>query len=256
MNTALILRYDGTAYHGWQSQKNAVTVQDTVEGAIAKTTGLFTRISGCGRTDAGVHAKRYVANFRGRHPIPTEKLHLALNSRLPGDIAVYSAHLVDEDFDARFSCKKKEYTYLIARGGVRDPFERGRVFRNPESLDISAMSAAARRFEGKRDFAAMRSEGSPVKSTVRTVYYCELECAGNMIKIRICADGFLYNMVRTISGTILLCGRKKLAPGDVEGILESRDRTAAGMTLPACGLYLTRLWYDEEALCKARENEE
>jgi len=255
MNTALILCYDGTNYHGWQSQKNAPTVQDTLERAVLETTGVDIRLSGCGRTDAGVHARRYVASFRGEHAVPLERLPAALNGCLPGDISVLSAHEMDEGFDARFCCRKKEYAYVIARTAVRNPFYLNYAYQYGASLDLNAMGRAARRFEGTRDFAAVRSEGTPVRSTVRTVYGCRIICQDEFIEMRICADGFLYNMVRTIAGTVLLCGRGKLAPEDVEGILGSRDRAAAGPTLPACGLYLVRLWYDEEVLCASREED-
>lgn len=245
MNIALILAYDGTNYHGWQIQKNGISIQEALTAAVFRLLGQAVSISGVGRTDAGVHARRYVANFRADCTIPMERLPLALNAQLPEDIAVSGAVEVPEDFDARFDCTKKEYAYYLYPSRLRDPFLSGRAYRYPYPLEIERMQAAARYFVGKQDFAAVRSVGTPVRSTVRTIFHCEVEpCEENLIRIRVCGDGFLYNMVRAIAGTLTYAGCGKLRPEDVRAILDSCDRENAGPTLPACGLFLNRLWYE------------
>ena len=245
MNIALILSYNGTNYHGWQVQKNGASIQQTLEEAIHRLLGQKTHVSGVGRTDAGVHARRYVANFKADCTIPMERLPFALNAQLPEDIAVTGAVCVPEDFDARFDCTKKEYAYYVYPSPMRDPFLSGRAYRYNYPLDVAKMQAAAQRFVGKQDFAAVRSQGTPVKSTVRTVFWCEAEQdEQGLIRIRVCGDGFLYNMVRAISGTLVYAGGGKLSPDDVTAILQSGDRELAGPTLPACGLFMNRLWYD------------
>ena len=244
MNIALILSYDGTSYHGWQIQKNAISVQETVTKAIQSLLGQEVSLSGVGRTDAGVHARRYVANFHADCGIPMDRLPLALNARLPMDIAISGAVVVPESFDARFQCTRKEYTYLICPGRIRDPFEVHRSYFYPYPLDAEAMERGAQYFVGRQDFAAVRSVGTPVKSTVREIFYCHVDRFGPLVRIRVCADGFLYNMVRAISGTLLYVGQGKVAPQDVAAILASCDREQAGPTLPPHGLFMSRLWYD------------
>lgn len=244
MNIAIILSYDGTAYHGWQTQKNAVTVQQTVTDALRTVLGQDVSVSGAGRTDAGVHARRYVANFHADCSIPMDRLPLAVNSRLPMDIAVSGAAVVPDSFDARFSCTRKEYTYLIYPGRLRDPFAVGRSYFYPYPLDVEAMQRAAQHFIGRQDFAAVRSMGTPVKSTVREIFTCEADTAGPFVRIRVSADGFLYNMVRAISGTLLYAGQGRFPPDEIRRILDSGDREQAGPTLPPQGLYMSRLWYD------------
>ena len=187
-NIALRLRYDGSAYHGWQRQAGLPTVQQTVEDAIAKILGTSVHVTGCGRTDAGVHALRYCANFRSDCTIPIEKVPLALNARLPGDIAVTDACEVDESFNAIGSCIQKEYIYKILNSRIPDPFLDKRVYFYPSRLDIAQMRAAAKAFEGTHDFAAVRSVGTETKTTVRTVYWCDAEREGDLITVRVCAN--------------------------------------------------------------------
>lgn len=244
MNTALVLSYVGTHFHGWQVQKNGPSIQETLETVLHRLTGQKMHVSGVGRTDAGVHARRYVANFKGNCTIPLDRLPFAMNSLLPEDIAVSAAVPVPEEFDARFDCTRKEYAYELFPSALRDPFLAARAYRTTYALDAALMQAGAQHFVGKQDFAAVRSQGTPVKSTVRTVFWCEVETDGPLIRIRVCGDGFLYNMVRAISGTLLYVGCGKIAPDEVASILRSCDREQAGPTLPACGLYMNRLWYD------------
>ncbi len=243
-NIAIRLRYDGTGYHGWQVQKSEITVAGTIESALSKLTGEKVKITGCGRTDAGVHAESYCANFKSCCSIPAQRLPLALNALLPDDIAAVSAVDAPEDFNAILSCKKKEYTYRIVNSRIRDPFRRDRAYFYPVPLKLDVMSKAAAAFVGTHDFAAVRSVGTETKTTVRTVYYCDIFEQDGEIRMKVCADGFLYNMVRAIMGTVIYCSEGKILPEDIPELLERGDRRLTGPTVPPQGLYLTRLWYD------------
>ncbi len=244
-NIALFLTYEGTAYHGWQMQKHDVTVQQTLERALAMVLGHPAKCTGCGRTDAGVHAKRYVANFQTSARIPADRLPYALNTHLPEDIVVTGAQEVPERFNAIGSCVRKEYTYLIYNSRIRDPFYVNRAWFYPKHLDEEIMRRAAQQFVGTHDFAAVRNVGTETRSTVRTVHYFDVERQGEKIFLRVCANGFLYNMARSMVGTVVYAAEGKFPPEAIAGILERGDRTAAGPTVPPGGLYLTRLWYDD-----------
>ena len=246
-NIALRLRYDGSRYHGWQVQKNALTVAQTMEEALSKVCGEKIKLTGCGRTDAGVHALRYCANFRSDCTVPVDRLPLAVNARLPGDIAVVDAVEVAEDFNAIGSCIKKEYVYKILNSRIPDPFLAERVCFYPQRLDISLMQAAARAFEGTHDFKAVRSEGTQTKTTVRTVHWCRAERDGDLITVSICANGFLYHMCRAMVGTMVYASYGKLIPEEIPELLEKRDRRLTGPTMPPQGLYLNRIWYEGPA---------
>ena len=200
-NIALKLMYNGTAYHGWQVQKNAVTVCETLQKALEKITGAPVHLTGCGRTDAGVHAERYIANFRTESRIPLERLPFAINTHTPEDIAVSEALEVAEDFNAIGSCLKKEYTYRIYNSRVKNPFYVNRAYFYPKRLDEEFLNRAAHQFVGTHDFAAVRSVGTETKTTVRTIYWCDVTRSGELLELKVCADGFLYNMVRAITGT-------------------------------------------------------
>jgi len=242
-NIALRLRYIGTRYHGWQEQKRDVTVAGVLQEAIRKICGHEVKVVGCGRTDAGVHAERYCANFFTTSRIPADRLPLALNSVLPPDIAVMAAVDAPPDFNAILSCEKKEYTYVIHNARVRDPFLADRAYFYPVPLDEAVMKRAAAHFVGTHDFRGVRSVGTETKTTVRTVYWYEVEREGDKIYLRVCADGFLYNMARAMAGTLIYASEGKIAPEDIPALLEKGDRRAFGPTVPACGLYLTRVWY-------------
>ena len=246
-NIALRLRYDGSRYHGWQVQKNAITVAQTMEEALAKVCGERVKLTACGRTDAGVHALRYCANFHSDCTVPVDRMPLAVNSRLPDDIAVVDAVEVPDDFNAIGSCVKKEYVYKILNSRIPDPFLADRVCFYPQRLNISLMQAAARAFEGTHDFKAVRSEGTQTKTTVRTVYWCRAEKDGDLITVSICANGFLYNMCRAMVGTMVYASYGKLIPEEIPALLEKRDRRLTGPTMPPQGLYLNRVWYDGAA---------
>ena len=242
-NIALRLKYDGSRYHGWQVQKEDITVAATLEEALAKVCGHPVRAVGCGRTDAGVHALRYCANFRTDCRIPVDRIPLAVNSRLPSDIAVCAAVEAEDDFNAISSCIKKEYIYKILNSNIRDPFLADRVCFYPQHLDMALMSAAAKAFEGTHDFRAVRSVGTETKTTVRTVYECSAEKTGDIITVSVCADGFLYNMCRAMVGTMVYASYGKLLPEDIPALLRLGDRRLTGPTMPPQGLYLNRVWY-------------
>lgn len=245
-NIALFLKYLGTAYHGWQVQKTDVTVAGTLERAAQMVVGHGVHITGCGRTDAGVHAQCYVANFRTDAAIPTDRIPYALNTHLPDDIAVTGAMEVPEYFNAIGSCSKKEYTYIIYNSNIRDPFYVNRAWFYPKRLDETILQKAAAQFVGTHDFAAVRSVGTDVKSTVRTCYYFDVQRKENLIYLRVCCDGFLYNMARAMVGTVVYCAEGKIRPEEIGALLQKGDRTAAGPTVPAGGLYMTQLWYDDK----------
>ena len=243
-NIALRLSYDGSNYHGWQVQKTEASVAETLEEALTKICGHPVKTVGCGRTDAGVHALRYCANFRSDCTIPIDRFPLAVNSRLPADIAVSDAVEAPEDFNAIGSCIKKEYIYKILNRNIRDPFLENRVCFYPQHLDLERMQAAARAFEGRHDFRAVRSLGTETKTTVRTVHWCRAEKDGDLITVSICADGFLYNMCRAMVGTMVYASYGKLEPEDIPALLAAGDRRLTGPTMPPQGLYLNRIWYE------------
>ena len=247
-NIALKLMYVGTAYHGWQVQKNAITVEETLEKALSTVVCHPVKCTGAGRTDAGVHAETYIANFRTTSRIPCDRIPLAVNTRLPDDIVVVKATEVPEDFNAIGSCIKKEYTYRIYNSRLGNAFYVNRAWFYPKHLDEAVMQRAADCFVGTHDFSAVRAVGTDVRSPVRTVYYFDISRTGDLIECRVCANGFLYNMVRAMVGTCVYAAEGKFAPEEVSAILESKNRTAAGPTVPPGGLYMTKLWYDEDVL--------
>ena len=247
-NIALKLMYNGTAYHGWQVQKNAISVAETLEKALSTVVCHPVKCTGAGRTDAGVHAEVYVANFRTTSTIPCDRIPLAVNTRLPRDIVVVKATEVPMEFNAIGSCHRKEYTYRIYNSRLGNPFYVDRAWFYPKHLDEKIMQQAADQFVGTHDFRAVRSVGTETKTTVRTVYYFDVTRHDQLIECKVCANGFLYNMVRAMTGTIVYAAEGKLSPQDIPAILESGNRTLAGPTVPPGGLYMTKLWYDEDVL--------
>ena len=245
MRYRAVISYYGANYVGWQRQLNGLSVQEVLEKALEKTFGAPTSATASGRTDAGVHARVYVANFRTSARIPCDRIPYALNTHLPEDIVVTNAMEVHEDFNAIGSCIKKEYTYLIYNSGIRDPFYVNRAWFYPKHLDETVMQRAADCFIGTHDFAAVRSVGTDVRSTVRTVYDYKVERDGDLISLRVSANGFLYNMARAMAGTCVYAAEGKFPPEAVAQILLNGDRTAAGPTVPPGGLYMTQLWYDD-----------
>lgn len=247
-NIALRLMYAGTAYHGWQVQKNAATVAETLENALSTVVCHPVKAVGVGRTDAGVHAEAYLANFHTTSSIPCARIPLAVNTRLPEDIVVVKATEVNGAFNAIGSCLKKEYTYRIYNSRIRNAFYINRVWFYPKRLDEAVMQRAADRFVGTHDFAAVQTVGTNVRSTVRTVHYFDISRTGDLIECRVCANGFLYNMVRAMVGTCVYAAEGKFPPEAVTDILQGRNRTDAGPTAPPGGLYMTKLWYREDIL--------
>lgn len=244
-NIKLTLMYDGTDYHGFQIQKNGVTVQQCLQDAIKAVTGEECNVIGCGRTDAGVHAINYTANFKTCCRIPSDKIHFALNAHLNNDIRVLKAEDAEDDFHSRYSAVKKTYTYKILNKSVGDVFLSRYSWFFPGKLDTSLMKAAIPHFIGEHDFAAFMAAGSPVSSTVRNIYDLTLTEQDGVIDIHITANGFLYNMVRIITGTLVYVGCRKISAEDIPCIIKSCDRTKAGITAPPQGLSLEKVYYTE-----------
>jgi len=244
----LTLAYDGTAYAGWQVQSEARSIQKVLEAALSKITGETIRVTASGRTDAGVHALGQVVGFRTRSRLKPEVLQRALNAELPRDIAVLEATEVAPDFHATLHAKRKCYRYLIYDGPVRDVFRRHTAWHCPWGLDAEAMHRAAQALRGTHDFSSFQTQGSPRRSSVRTIEQIAV-CRGldgdpHLITIEVQADGFLYNMVRAIVGTLVRVGRHARPESWVAEVLAARDRRAAGPTAPAHGLFLVRVEYE------------
>lgn len=239
----IIISYDGTHYAGWQFQKNAKTIQQVLESALKKITGRAVKLKGAGRTDSGVHARHQVADFRTNSNIPLKKIKAALNSILPEDILINSIEEADQKFDSQRCARLKHYRYTITTAHFVDPFIRHFVARFSYPLNINSMRRAAEDLAGRHDFKAFQAAGSKEKNTVRTIKKIKIEKNGDLIYIDVWADGFLYNMARTISGTLLEIGRGKLPETRMTEILKKKDRALAGPTAPAKGLCLMSVEY-------------
>ncbi len=242
MKYLIRLSFVGSAYCGWQTQKNGPSVQACVMDALRRIFGSVSDFSGCSRTDSGVHALDFCASFTVPGQMPCEKLVMAMNANLPRDIAVHSAVPVDEDFHARYSVKKKEYLYRIDPSPVRSPFLEERAWHRPGEYDPALLNLAAKKLCGTHDFRSFMASGSKIEDCTRTVYDARFESCGETLDFYVSADGFLYNMVRIMVGTLLDVPRR-FSPDGVAEILVSRDRSRAGMTAPAHGLYLNRVEY-------------
>ena len=243
-NIKLVIEYDGTSYHGWQSQINSLTIQDTIEGAIKKLTGEDAALTGSSRTDVGVHALGQVANFKTGSSIPPVKFSDALNSILPRDIVIKASCEVDAEFHSRFSSTGKKYRYLIYNSTCRSALLRNRAYHVPHNLDFKAMKKAAGYFLGTHDFAAFRrAAGSNTKTTVRTIHDLSLTRDDEIIRFEISGNGFLYNMVRIIVGTLVYVGTGRIDTEEIPSIIDCLDRKKAGKTAPGHGLYLVEVFY-------------
>lgn len=240
----LTVSYDGTAYCGWQYQDNGPSIQNEIEQALAKALGAFTRVTGASRTDAGVHALGQRAHFDTGSGIPPEKYPFVLNRYLPPDIRVTEGRQVPPDFHARFDAVGKWYTYRIHNAPHPSALYRHLTAHVPLALDDEKMHAAAQRLLGTHDFAAFAAAGGQAKTTVRTIDAVSVARDGAEITLKIHGDGFLYNMVRIIAGTLIYIGQGKLEADCVSRAIESRNRLELGITAPACGLELTRVEYD------------
>ena len=241
------IKYLGTDFHGFQVQPGKRTVQGELCSALALAFGLPVKVTGCSRTDAGVHANEFAVTVEcDGGTIPAERLPVSVARFLPPDLSLYYARECDGDFHPRYDVKSKEYLYRIINRRIYDPFDYGRAWFLPRTVTdegIERMRRAAEFVVGRHDFSAFMSVGSDVEDTVRTVFYLDIRKCGDLIEIRICADGFLYNMVRIIVGTLveIACGR--FEPSDMEKIISSCDRKNAGMTAPPEGLYLNSVNY-------------
>jgi tRNA pseudouridine38-40 synthase len=242
-NIKLTVEYDGTNYCGWQRQKNGDTIQQTIENAITEVTREEVKLIGSSRTDAGVHAKMYVCNFSTNSTIPPDKIGIVINHSLPEDIVILKSEEVDGKFHSRYCSKGKMYSYTILNRNERAAIGRNYAYQYSRNIDIEAMKKSAIYFLGKHDFSAFKSTGSSVKDNVRTIAEVRIEKNGDYIKIYVSGDGFLYNMVRIMVGTLLEVGEKKINPENIIEIIESKDRNKAGKVVPAKGLCLEKVFF-------------
>lgn len=242
-NIKLIIEYDGTNYYGWQKQPDGNTVQQKIEKAISEVTGETIDLIGCSRTDSGVHATGYVANFYTNSTIPGEKFYIVINQKLPKDIVVIKSEEVDKEFHARFSSTGKMYCYSILNQPIRSPLNSRYYHHIYKPLNIDLMIEGSKYMIGEKDFKSFQNNGSEVNSTVRTINDIKIVKDENYIKIYVTGDGFLYNMVRIIAGTLIDVGLGYKKPEQVLDIIESKDRSKAGKTAPALGLKLVKVFY-------------
>jgi tRNA pseudouridine38-40 synthase len=244
-NFKLVVSYDGTDFHGWQTQPAMRTVQQTIEEALSALTGQRSRVNASGRTDTGVHAVGQVVNFRCETHLAAKVLVSGLNAHLPVDVVVKEAVEMPEAFDANRDARRKLYRYVVHDGAVPDLFMRRYCHYSSYRLDEAAMVRASAVLKGKHDFACFETDWPNRASSVRTITHLALNRMGDWLWLDVEADGFLYNMVRAIAGTLLNVGRGYWPETQVAEILQSRDRTRAGPTAPASGLFLMRVTYDE-----------
>lgn len=239
-----IISYDGTRFSGYQVQPNKRTVQSDFEAVLTKMhKGRYVKIAGSGRTDAGVHAKGQVIHFDSALPIPEKKWEMALNSLLPEDIAVLSVAKVQDSFHARFDACGKEYRYFLYLSSKRDPFQRNYAYQYPNQLNLDAIKEASQYLLGTHDFSSFCSAKTEMEDKVRTIETIELLEEGEFLCFRFVGNGFLYNMVRILVGTLIEVGSGARKPIEILDIMEKRDRRFAGKTAPAHGLYLWEVFY-------------
>ena len=245
-NIKLTIEYDGKDFNGWQKQPTKLNIQGEIEKAIQTITGEEVEVFASGRTDAGVHALGQVANFKTNSTIPIEKIPIAINTNLKKSIVIKSAEEVEERFHSRLNCKRKTYRYIINNSKYGTAIYRNLETHIPMKLDIQKMKKAVKYFEGEHDFKSFKASGTSSKSSVRTIYKAEvIEVENERIYIELTGNGFLYNMVRIIAGTLVDVGLGKIEPEDIEKIINSKKRENAGKTLPPQGLYLVNVEYDD-----------
>ncbi|MGV3152413.1 tRNA pseudouridine(38-40) synthase TruA [Sarcina ventriculi] len=242
-NIKLTIEYDGTRYYGWQRQPIGNTIQQELEKAISKVIKEYVEVIGSSRTDSGVHAKGYVANFKTNVKMPAEKFRDAINCKLPRDIVIIKSEEVDLDFHARYSSKGKTYCYTILNREYPCAIDKDYVYYYRWKLNVEEMKKACKYFLGTHDFKAFQTPGGSVKTSIRTISDLHIETNVDKIKIYISADGFLYNMVRIIVGTLILVGSNKIKEDFVKNIIESGVRQNAGKCAPANGLCLEKVFY-------------
>lgn len=242
-NIKIIIEYNGKGFNGWQKQPGKLNIQGEIERAIKEVTGENVELYASGRTDAGVHSFGQTANFKIENPIPIEKIPLALNSKLKKTIVIKCAEEVNENFHARYNCKGKKYRYVINNSLCGSAIFHDFEYHLPLKLDVNKMKEAAKFFTGEHDFKAFKASGTSSKSSVRTIYNIEIKQDGDRIELEYTGNGFLYNMVRILTGTLVDVGLGKINPEEIPEIIESKDRSKAGKTLPAHGLYLMEVYY-------------
>lgn len=242
-NLKVKMAYNGAFYHGYQRQNNAVTIQQTVEEALSKLLMEEVTINGCSRTDAGVHAREYVFNFKTKNPISCEGLVIGTNNLLSDDIALSEVCEVSDDFHARFDCKGKEYEYVIHNSTLKNPFYANTAMRYKYHLDEKMLDEEAKAFIGKYDFKSFCSADCDKEDTTRTIFSFDVVREGDLVKMRVSGDGFLYNMVRIMVGTLICVNEGKIKKGTIKDIIEQKDRTKAGITVVPDGLYLNKVFY-------------
>lgn len=247
-NVRIRVAYDGSQFFGWQRQDGFTSVQQTLEDALLELTRAHVVVNGAGRTDTGVHALGQVAHFHVDTPIDDDRLRFALNARLPRSVIVLRAETCSDSFHARFDAVSKRYAYVVATSRFRPPLGQTTSHWIRFPLDLARMRAAAAMLVGRHDFRAFGNTGSPRSSTVRTLQHLHVRARARGIGFVVQADGFLYNMVRNLAGTLLDVGRGRLSLEDVEAALASGERERAGVTAPACGLYLVSVQYPETVL--------
>ena len=243
-NIKLTIEYDGKDFNGWQKQHNKLNIQGTIEQAIKNITGEDVELNASGRTDAGVHALGQVANFKTNSEIPIEKFAIAINSKLKKSIVIKKAEEVDEKFHSRLNCKRKTYRYIINNSSEGTAIYRYLETHIPQKLDVKKMEQALKYFEGEHDFKAFKASGTSSKSSVRTIYKTQIYKKEDRIIIELTGNGFLYNMVRIIAGTLVDVGLGKIEPQQIENIIKEKKRENAGKTLPPNGLYLVSVEYE------------
>ncbi len=242
-NIKLILQYDGTNYHGFQIQPEVLTIQGVLQETASALFGEEVKVYGCSRTDAGVHAIKYCAGFSVNNPIPADKIALVLNNKLPDDIRIISSEQADEDFHPRFSTVSKTYQYTVNTDCNAGVFTRCYEWQLKKPLDIKLMKQAAEYIVGTHDFRSFMTSGAEMETTVRTVNFVEINQNLPYVKILINADGYLYNMVRIITGTLVAVGLGRIKPDSVKDIICKKDRNFAGPTAPPQGLALYEIYY-------------
>ena len=242
-NIKLVIEYDGKDFNGWQKQPTKLNIQGEIERAINDITGEDVELNASGRTDAGVHSLGQVANFKTNSNMPVEKFPIALNTKLKRSVRILSAEEVEDNFHSRYNCKKKTYRYVINNSENGTAIYRDLEYNFSQKLYLEKMQEAVKFFLGEHDFKGFKASGTSSKSSVRTVYDAQVYKKDDRVIIELTGNGFLYNMVRIISGTLVDVGTGKILPEQIPGIIESKDRTRAGKTLPPQGLYLVKVEY-------------
>ena len=243
-NIKLVIEYDGKDFNGWQKQPNKLNIQGEIERAISEITKEDNiELNASGRTDAGVHALGQVANFKTNCNIPVEKFPIAINTKVKKSIVIKSAEEVEERFHSRYNCKQKTYRYVINNSEYGSAIYRNQEYHVPQKLDVESMKKAVKYFEGEHDFKGFKASGTSSKNSVRKIFKTNIEVHDDRIFIELTGSGFLYNMVRIISGTLVDVGLGKIKSDEIQEIIKSGDRQKAGKTLPPQGLYLLKVEY-------------